>query len=199
MRSAGPRNSRHARQSGRGGDRGDLATAADRDVDRGTRIEAVTGKRGEEARGDVGRAEPRQLAVRVDLVAAAGPEAARRYDARTEADEENRGSTERDHIERDAGVGRQSRLPAGRWECRRRLRSRAPRSRRPPTAPSRDTTTTTGPGTGSLRIRAPWSTRNIATPSASEGQWISPALPMSSMIGRNNPSDSIFTPVSRPI
>jgi hypothetical protein len=61
------------------------------------------------------------------------------------------------------------------------------------------TTTITGPGTGSLRIRTAWRRRNIAAPSASEGQWIKSALSTISKSGPINPSDSIFKPVRRPI
>ena len=95
------------RHQGRGGHQArDLRAAADRKVDRGARIRGGDREGAEQPGGEVGGAEPGQLAVGVDGVAGLGAEAPGGDDAGAEAHEEDRGGAEQDGVDgqaREAG------------------------------------------------------------------------------------------------
>ena len=74
-----------------------------------------------------------------------------------------------------------------------------PRKSKAAESSTASTTTTSGPGTGKRAAFTPCSTASMAKASATEGQWMLPALRASSTKGRIRPSASIWTPVKRPI
>ena len=185
----------HRRDDGR-----ELRPAAGGDVDRGARARGGDREPAEAARREIGGAEADQLAVRLDLGALAGAEAAGGDDAGAEGDREDRAGAEEDRSSSGSAAGRrdgEARQPGGDVaDDRDAVAAEVEERRRAATA---STTTTSGPGTGKRAAFTPCSTASMAKASATEGQWMLPALRASSTNGRIRPSASIWTPVKRPI
>ena len=142
--------------------------------------------------------ESDQLAVRIDLISADRPETAGGDDARSEADQKDRGRAERQCFQGKAGKPWQ----VQRGQIRRDIADHGDAAsfkvedRRKHHREHQDQT---GPGTGKRTIRTTCNKPNMPRASTRDGQWIDPAFCRSSTIGLSKPSDSMSTPVTRSI